>query len=1536
MKYLSKLMSMLLIGSMLWTVGCAKYDDEIKDLNNKIDNLESMMNDQITPMETDLEAIKTQLTKLTNDTESLTATHKSDLETLTKANEELVKRIKALEDANYAKQIADAIADFNEAVAGLNTQDEAFKTQLASIIADVQKYATQIDDAVEAIEELNGDVADLQTQDEAFVAQLATISQSISNHADMIAAINDNLAKLQAKDEAVEEAVEEALTSLSKNITKVDEALAEYKVVVNAKINALEARIEAAEGALKDIEETVIPGLESQIAANEAAIAQNTFNIQLILTMLDVMSKADMAIQTLVHDLEADVDARILEVSNTIAEQFGKCWNEIFRVENEMKAEMDVQMLEIEALRKALNTTDADLAYLKATVDKNYEELANNVAAVKNHLEEYKAVVTKEIEAAVNAAIDVIKIDIVELQNKLSDVNAKYNELQGEFKKFQDETNKRLTSIEEDLEAINNQLAAMIQNITFVPTYNDGLATAVRVVGEGNNSYLTATTLTAVFEVTPASAASVIAKNGCVAVEPLKTRAEVLRGERLAVEVIDAEAGRVKVTAFVHNMPKDYNTYAFTLNVEVDGKTVASSDYVHIYQSAQAEYTYTLVTEEGNESIEKHPNWSAERKALVFEKKWTKASDESVKALEGYVYKLADEDKKNFFSLAEIEKKHGMAEGALAVTIEAKSNEAHEDFIIASGADVIDMKYDNEYLMFDYINREAEVTITANNSIFKNPETITAYYKITGVDVVDGEFIIEEEGDLYWLSQNQDYVFNTQKAKRVLFAEKLQLDMAGYCDAKSNLAPYKAISTPSGVSIEGNNSMVQNIIVEGTDYVGLFGYVKGSIANLTVTKATIEGNHHVGAIAGRICGSITNCHVDGATVVAAPRYVNDKWDDGDKAGAIVGYSEPNSANGASEPIENCSAKNSKIVAFRDLGGIVGAMNYGNNIEKNTVENVKLVAVQRESKTRGYYQMNPNIGRILGRDVLKTWVEAEFGSNKVANADLRICYAIGAEVNVNSFDAKEHTLELSTANGLAWFSNHVTDHNYYTFEKVTIVNDIDFGGELHFAEDNVDFVGISNNSNGGWRNVEFNGMNKTISNFKWDEPKKNIALFGTFRGDIKNIKMENVELKGLGRVAPIAAQCWGHIDNCHVNNLVISVYQNEEDGDKLGGIVAQMQADGASGTNNLITNCSVKNADIEGFRDLGGLAGHADLKEYDGSNTFENVTIWVNQTHERYEAGHYPFKNEHEVVGRVSLETSAKTPADVEGVEIYNILYADLGRHYVNTPSNQLRLGYAKCNDVKENTAALYKFAEEYTKWNDVFQVTDMQLEGIWNAIGTSKNPFMGIYDGNGKSIKGLKIVDYSTTPSGFFGFARGTMKSLNIVSPVIYGSHYAGAVAAHMFGTVMNCKVTGGEIVLMPNYENGRFDNGDKAGALVGYLADTGIGNDKILNNTVDGVKVKAYRDVAALVGCAHNIDAMSGNTVKNCHIIVDQITGKYPAEDVKTPNIGMYIGRLVSADASKVESNIISNSTLGQVVEVDNKTITEQITTVEIGSVGK
>ena len=1448
MKYLSKLLSMLLIGAMLYTVGCAKYDDEIRDLNNKIENLESMMSDQISPLKTDLNAILKGLTELVNETESLTAAHKSDLATLTKANEELAKRIKALEDADFAQQVLDAIADFNDAVADLESQDEAFKTQLGNI--DV----------------------------------------SITQNAD--------------------------------DINKVKEGLAEYKLLIDAKILEIEARIKTAEDTLKDIEENIVPGLQSQIDANATAISQNSANIQLILGMLDIMSKADMAIQTLIATLDGDVDARLAEVNETITEQFDNCWNEIIRVESEMTAELDAQMLEINALLEAVNRAEGNIDYLKTLIEKNYEALSEKVTDVNNELNRYKETVTNEIKEAVDAAtgslLESIKIDNNKILEQYNQLNDKYSALVDEFNTFKAETNKRLTSIEENLEDINNKLAAMVQNIVFVPEYTDGLATAVRVIGD-KTSTLSATTLTAVFEITPASAASVLATNGCVAVEPLKTRASVLRGERLAVEVVDAEAGRVKVTAFVHNMPEDYNTYAFTLNVEVDNKTIASSDYVYIHENDDAEYSYVLVSEEDNKPITEHPNWNAERNALVYDYKWTDASEPAINAIDGYVYKLTNGEK--YFTLDEVERKYGMSAGALATTNEVEISDEHAKFVDATNDAVIDMKYDNEYQMYEFINAEAELNFSVVNNAYLN-HSFKVYYKITGVDVVDGVFAIEEEGDLYWLSQNQDSVLN--KSVTVEFAKNVKLDMAGYCDATNGIEPFKPISNKleTALTVNGNNAVVKNLTLNGDECVALFGYIKGSVNNLTVKDSKFTGNHYVGAIAGISAGSIKNCHVENVELVANPTYVNNKWDNGDKVGGIVGYSEPNSGNTPSGVIENCSVKNCTITAFRDAAGIVGAAYYGDNLINNSVKDVAVLAIQRDILTPGYYK-DANVGSVIGRDLMNAWNKDNLASNRVANTDVRIRYAVGAEVNVNS----EPVLEISTANGLAWFSNHVTDEHYFSFEKVKLVENIDFGGELTFADDNVTFVAINNwITSDSYRELNFDGGKKTISNFVYKEDRKDVGLFGSYVGNLKNITMENVELKGRGRVAPIVTQIWGHVANCHVTDLKISVYQNADDGDKLGGIVGQMQDPYT------ITKCSVTNADIEGYRDLGGIAGHANLASWDGSNTLTDVTIWINQTYEGYNGKHTAFNNEAAYVGR---RTGVPVLVDCEGAAVYNILDKDLYRRYVVTRSKQLRLGYDGCS-LDENTEALLRFASEYDKYKNVFQVTDMKLNGMWTPIGTSEVPFTGTYNGNGRSITGLEIADYRTTYSGFFGCAVGVVTGLNIIEPSLYGNHFAGAVAAVMYGTVSNCKVLGGKVMLVPQYEGDDFNNGDKAGALVGYLAESGDKKDKIVNNTVDGVMVKAYRDVAALVGCANSIYDMSGNTIRNCNIVVDQITGAYPIDGDATSTIGMCIGRLISTDTSYIRNNKIENSTLCQLVLVNNELVPETIQPKEIGSVGK
>ena len=58
MKYLSKLLSVLLMGVMLYSTGCADYDEDIKSINNRIDQLVS---GEIQPLKADLAKVKSDL-----------------------------------------------------------------------------------------------------------------------------------------------------------------------------------------------------------------------------------------------------------------------------------------------------------------------------------------------------------------------------------------------------------------------------------------------------------------------------------------------------------------------------------------------------------------------------------------------------------------------------------------------------------------------------------------------------------------------------------------------------------------------------------------------------------------------------------------------------------------------------------------------------------------------------------------------------------------------------------------------------------------------------------------------------------------------------------------------------------------------------------------------------------------------------------------------------------------------------------------------------------------------------------------------------------------------------------------------------------------------------------------------------------------------------------------------------------------------------------------------------------------------------------
>ena len=277
--------------------------------------------------------------------------------------------------------------------------------------------------------------------------------------------------------------------------------------------------------------------------------------------------------------------------------------------------------------------------------------------------------------------------------------------------------------------------------------------------------------------------------------------------------------------------------------------------------------------------------------------------------------------------------------------------------------------------------------------------------------------------------------------------------------------------------------------------------------------------------------------------------------------------------------------------------------------------------------------------------------------------------------------------------------------------------------------------------------------------------------------------------------------------------------------------------------------------------------------------------------------------------------------------------------------------------TEENNTLLINTAEQLSSFaaavnggstfsgTDVALGADIDLNNMnWTPAGTSTDAFKGTFDGQGHTIRNLKIsgLDNSTIV-GLFGRLNGTVRNLvidgadishtsdgnggiGVVAGSIYntglienvtvrnadiaGNRWTGGIVGYIYGSVKDCSVSNIEITLIPDRLTNNYDNGDKAGGIVGMSASDNGG--EVTGNTADNVTIKGYRDLGGIAGAA-NGSALKNNSASNITITVDQVTGWYGDE---TANAGILLGRNLdnsSLDGSNSESgeNSISNSYL-------------------------
>jgi predicted ribosomally synthesized peptide with SipW-like signal peptide len=226
---------------------------------------------------------------------------------------------------------------------------------------------------------------------------------------------------------------------------------------------------------------------------------------------------------------------------------------------------------------------------------------------------------------------------------------------------------------------------------------------------------------------------------------------------------------------------------------------------------------------------------------------------------------------------------------------------------------------------------------------------------------------------------------------------------------------------------------------------------------------------------------------------------------------------------------------------------------------------------------------------------------------------------------------------------------------------------------------------------------------------------------------------------------------------------------------------------------------------------------------------------------------------------------------------------------------------------------------------------DLGMYRNWTAIGpaiagtgSSGNGFAGTFDGAAHTISGLTVKGVGV--QGFFSnicggaviknvtfanasvtglegvypcaavvagnvYSGATLENINVTGAKVLSNHYAGGLVAYGYSvTVKNCVVDGSTIVSEPDLQaDGSYDNGDKAGGLIGCSCDY-YG---VEGNTVKNSSITAYRDVGGLIGMQSSDGGSKAtfgvNTVTNVHVTADQSKKSYGA---KTFNAAAFVGR--------------------------------------------
>ena len=205
----------------------------------------------------------------------------------------------------------------------------------------------------------------------------------------------------------------------------------------------------------------------------------------------------------------------------------------------------------------------------------------------------------------------------------------------------------------------------------------------------------------------------------------------------------------------------------------------------------------------------------------------------------------------------------------------------------------------------------------------------------------------------------------------------------------------------------------------------------------------------------------------------------------------------------------------------------------------------------------------------------------------------------------------------------------------------------------------------------------------------------------------------------------------------------------------------------------------------------------------------------------------------------------------------------------------------------------------------------IEIPTTWTPIGAT-GKFEGTFDGNGKTIYGLKVVAEGKASAGLFANAK-YVKNVTVDGAQITGQYKTGVIVGDgLCSRIDNCHVINSTVTVTPYNQ----DEANNVGGIVGYLS---AENEAWVKNcTVENTRISAYRKVGGIAGAANQAAVVTGNIVKNSFVIADQ-TPEYKED--KVADLGAIVG-YVHAKATVAENtaeNVELTHKVNSVEELNN-----------------